>query len=129
MIHICFSLILCKCLYHCGYTITHCRCICTSLDPSFSLCFSEGFYYWWAIIIVTDCTGIGTYLDPRLSLSLCFFLSVSVSEYIISNLHVCEQARSGRSVGNNALERLCNIINSACIRTSLYFSFFLFLCL
>ena len=53
----------------------------------------------------------------------------SVSGCIIGNLHVCEQARSARSVCNNALENLCVIIIiSVSIRTSLD-SYFCLICL
>ena len=117
------------CLPVSGYTITHCRCICTSPDSTFSLCFSECFYYCSAIIIVTDCTCIGTSVDPHLSLSLSLSLSVPVSDYIIGNLHVCEQARPARSACNSAIENGFLFLNFACTRTSLDFSFFLFLCL
>ena len=69
---------------------------------------------------VTDCTYIGTSLIPLFCLSL--FPSVFLCPgYIIGNLHVCEQARSGRSVCNRALENVCIIIlNSAYIPTSLH---------
>ena len=72
--------------------------------------------------IVTDCTYIVTSLILRfcLSLSLSVSLSFSVSGYIIDNLHVCEQARLGRSVCNSSLVNLCIIINSACIDSYLY---------
>ena len=73
--------------------------------------------------IVTECTYIGTSLISRYCLS--FPLAFSVSGYIIDNLHVCEQARSGRSVCNSALEHLCIIINSACKRTSIDSYFYL----
>ena len=74
--------------------------------------------------IVTDCTYIGTSLIPRFCISL-FPLSFSVSGHIIDNLHVFEQARSGRSMCNSALENLCIIINCAWIRTSIDSYFFL----
>ena len=67
--------------------------------------------------IVTDCTYIGTSLIPRFCVFL-FPLSFSVSGYIVDNVRVCEQARSGRSVYNSALENVCIIFNSACIPTS-----------
>ena len=38
----------------------------------------------------------------------------------MDNLHVCEQAGSGRSVCNSSLENLCIIINSACIAFYFY---------
>ena len=79
-----FFLILC--LLVSGYTITHCRCICKSLDPSFSLCFSEGFYYCSAINCVTDCTCIGTSVEPLWSLSLC--LSVFQNPDILSIMYM-----------------------------------------
>ena len=42
-----------------------------------------------------------------------------MSGYIIGNLHACEQASSVRSMCSSAVENICIIINSACIRTSL----------
>ena len=84
------------------------------------ICVTVSLFLWLFIFvfgnIVTDCTYIGTSLIPRFCLS--FPLSFSVSGYIIDNFHVCEQARSCRSVYSCALENLCIIINSACIRTS-----------
>ena len=67
-----------------------------------TLLFCECFYTCSAILTLILLTCIGTSLDPRLSLS--FSLSVSVSEYIIRNLHVCEQTRSARSACNSAME-------------------------
>ena len=50
----------------------------------------------------------------RVFVHLSFPLSFWVSGYIIDNLHVCDQARSNRSVCSSALENLCIIINSTC---------------
>ena len=108
------------CLPVSGYTTTHCRCICTSLDPSVSLCFSEDFYYCSAIKCLTDCTCICESLDQPFSLTL------SAYGYIIDNLHGYEQARSAHSACN------CTIylsLHFAWIRTSLNSSFSLPLCL
>ena len=105
-----------------GYTVTHCWCISTSVDPSFSLCFSEGFYYCLAINCVTDCTCICTSLS----------LSLWASGYIIGNLHVYEQARSVRSACNCAIYIF--FFSSFCVDTFSLFVFvswfiFLSLCL
>ena len=59
-----------------GYIVTHWSCICTSLDPCFSLS------YLWMLLsvlcyIVTDCQYIVSSHD--LYFFLCFFESVSVS--------------------------------------------------
>ena len=120
-----YSLSLCFCLWMCipvSEDIIHSWCICTSLNLCLSL------FLWLFIFvfgyIVTDCTYIGASLIPRFCLSL-FLLSFSVSGYIIDNVHVFEQARSGRSMCNRALENVCIIINSACIRTSNDSYFFL----
>ena len=80
--------------------------------------------------IVTDCTYIGTSLI-RVFVYLSILLSFSVSGYIIGILHACEQMRTCRSVCNSALENLCIILNSACIRTSIdsYFNLSLWLCM
>ena len=113
-----------------GYTITHCKCICKSLDPSFSLCFSEGFYYCSAINCVTDCTCIGTSVEPLWSLSLS--LCLSESGYIIDNVHEYEQARSAHSACNCAIYIYIYyflLLHFAWIRTSLDSYFFLSLCL
>ena len=62
------------------------------------------------------------FLSVFLSLCLC-----QCPGYIIGNLHVCEQARSARSVCNRALETVCNsIVNSAYIPTSLRSYFWLY---
>ena len=64
-----------------GYFITHCRCMCASLDP----CLSLSLFVWIFLLVfgyvVTNCTYIGTFLDPRFS--LFFVVCVSVSGYII----------------------------------------------
>ena len=88
-----------------GNFITHCRCACTSLDQCLSLFLSECLSLFG--YVVTNCTCIGTSLNPRFSLSLFLSVSLSVSGYIIGNLHVCEQARSaGRPRCDCAKERL-----------------------
>ena len=64
---ICFSLFLWISVVVIGYIITHCTCVCQSLDSCFFLCFSFNAY------IVTGCSSIDTSLDPCLSLFLfCF---------------------------------------------------------
>ena len=78
------------------------------------------------------CHWLSVYSFVSWSAFLSMFLSICLTNsacictslypcfsYRIGNLHVCEQARSGVSVCNSALEYLCNIINSACIRTSI----------
>ena len=83
-----------------GYIVTHWTCICTSLDPCFSLS-----SLWMPLPvfgkIVTDCPCIVSFLD--LHFYLCFSLSVSVSAYITAK--------------------------SACICTSFYGCFSLTFCL
>ena len=83
-----------------GYIVTHWTCICTSLDPCFSLS-----SLWMPLSvfgnIVTDFPCIVLSLD--LHFYLCFSLSVSVSAYITAK--------------------------SACICTSFYGCFFLTFCL
>ena len=90
--------------------------------------------------IVTDThryISWSSFLCPSLSLSLClrvrFSLSVSVSEYIIGNFHVCEQSRSARSSCNSAILRL--IFDLLILRVyvrlliSVSFSLFVYECL
>ena len=90
-----------------------------------TLLFCECFYTCLAILTLILLTCIGTSLDPRLSLS--FSLSVSVSEYIIRNLHVCEQTRSARSACNSAMEDGFFFTFFFCLYA--YVSWFLFLSL
>ena len=90
-------------------------CVCLSL---FVWIFLSLFSY-----VVTNCTCIGTSLDPRFSLSLS--LSVSVSEYIIGTFHVCEEARPARPVCNSAIENSFFFVFNFCVYT--YVSWFVFL--
>ena len=57
----------------------------------------------------------------RVFVHLSFPLSFWVSGFTIDNLHVCEQARSSRSVCSSALENVCIIINSACTSIDSYY--------
>ena len=85
--------------------------------------------------IVTNCTGIGTSLDSRLSLCLSHCFSVYGS--IIGNLHAYELARSAHSACNFAIyiyiSFFCFLFFSfsffflSCIRTSFDSYFFLHL--
>ena len=63
-----------------GYTVTHWTCVCTCLDPCFSLS-----SLWMPLSgfgkIVTDCPCIVSCLNPH----FCLCLSVSVSAYITTN--------------------------------------------
>ena len=65
-----------------GYIVTHWTCICTFLDPCFSLS-----SLWMPLSgfgkIVTDCPCIVSCLNPHFC--LCFSLSVWVSAYITAN--------------------------------------------
>ena len=72
------------------YIMTDWRCKCTHLDSCFWLFFSECFY---------PCSALLTLI--KWSAFVSFSMSMSVSEYIIHNLHVCEQTRSAR---NSAME-------------------------
>ena len=65
-----------------GYIVTHCTCICSSLDPCFSLSFL------WMLLsffgnIVTDCPYIVLSLDMHFC--LCFSLAVSICAYSTAN--------------------------------------------
>ena len=69
------------------YTINHCRCICTSLDPTFSLSvflwrFLLLFYCCSAISIVTECTCIGTSLHS-------YFCLMSLTLNVRSSVRIC----------------------------------------
>ena len=86
--------------------IVHSWCICTYLELCFSLFFFDCLCLW------LYCHGLYLYRHISYSafLSISLYLSFSVSVCIIGNLHVCEQARSARSVSNCALENWCVII-------------------
>ena len=68
--------------YHCilYYTILYYMYV----SWSEFLCFSEGFCYCSAITTVTDCSCIGTSVDPCLSLSLSFSFCVCQCPGILS---------------------------------------------
>ena len=104
-----FSLIFClwMCIPVSEYIIIQSWCISMSFDPCFSHSFSMIVYVCIRLYFkVTDSTYIGTSLIPRFC-RFSLYLSFSVPWYSIGNMHVCEQARSARSVCNNALENVC----------------------
>ena len=129
-LYLCFSLTFClwMCIPVSENIIIHSWCICTSLDPCFCLFFSSIFVY-VCVRLYRDWLYVYRYVSySAYFVCLSIPLSLSVSGYIIGNLHVCQQATSARSVCSSAAENICIIINSACIRTSLdsYFSLSLF---
>ena len=140
-----------------AYITANSTCICTSLQlpvfPSHFLSFSvyisvriyhHSFlmymYVSWSVFLslffydcLCLCSAIlSLIVRVRLLFSVLVYLSIplslSLSGYIIGNLHVCEQASSARSVCSSAVENICIIINSASIRTFLdsYFCLSLF---
>ena len=88
--------------------IVHSWCICTYLDPCFSLFF---FIY---VCVRLYCHRLYVYrhisYSPFLSISL--YLSFSVSGCIIGNFHVCEQARSARLVCKRSRKLMYDYYNS-----------------
>ena len=102
-------------VYFSVYIIIHCWYICTSLDPCYCLSFSVIVY----ICVRLYCHWLYVYRYISYFAFLSVFPSVFLSVRVYyHNLHVCKKARSCRSVYSSALENLCIIINSACIRTS-----------
>ena len=84
-----------------GYIITHCTCICPSLDPCFSLSFSFNPYI-ISVRLYCHCYSIGIIL---IHVSLSLSLSVSVSGYVTGNLHIYEQVGPAQTVCNSVIER------------------------
>ena len=98
--------------------IVHFWCICTYLDPCFSLSFSLIVYV--CVRLYCHWLYVYRYISYSAFLSISLYLSFSESGCIIGKLHVCEQARTSRSVWNSVLEKWCMIIIiPACIYTSL----------
>ena len=102
-IRIYFSLFVSEYVYQ-SPAITHCRCNCTFLDSYFSLCFPLNVSIRFRVYCHWFCVYTYVSWSEFLSLSHSFSLFVSVSGYIIGNLHVYEQPHSAHSACNCAID-------------------------